>query len=204
MRGSPQLPAGDFAQRPLPLLEARGEFYRCAAVKRPWLDWNARATSRFSHPTLPYPVLYLTEDKFTGFWECFGDELNDQPPGQKALSANRHLASRQWLRFEIAPALRVIDTTQPDTLRALGADGATFLAEYAVTRQWAEALMRHPAQIDGFYYRSRLDSGQRCLAVFGRAHLLHARKRFQPNKTGALLQDLGLLLFLAAEDIALL
>ena len=67
------------------------------------------------------------------------------------------------------------------------------------------ALMRHPAQIDGFFYRSRLDSGQRCLAVFGRPQLrLHARKRFQPKKTGALLQDLGLLLLLVDEGIGLL
>jgi hypothetical protein len=205
MRGSSRYPAEDFAQRALPLSDARGEFFRCAIVRRPLLDWDARATSRFSHPTLPHPVLYLAENKLTCFWECFGDELNDQPPGEKAISCEHHLAPRQWVRFTIRPALRVIDDTQPATLRALGADGATFLADYAITRAWAEALMRHPAQIDGFFYRSRLDSGQRCLAVFGRPQLrLHDRKRFQPKKAGALLRDLGLLLLLVDEGIGLL
>ena len=65
--------------------------------------------------------------------------------------------------------------------------------------------MRHPAQIEGFFYRSRLDSGHRCLAVFGRPQLrFHARKRFQPKKAGPLLRDLGLLLLLVDEDIGLL
>lgn len=204
MRGAAQPPPADLAGRILPLQEARGIFYRCAITTRSLLDWDARATSRFSHPDLPFPVLYLARERLNGFWECFGDELNDQPQGQKALSLARHLAPRQWVRFTIAPPLRVIDVTQPDTLRHLGADGATFLAEYNLTQAWSAALMGHPSQIDGFYYRSRLDSDQMCLAVFGRPHLLQDQQRFQPKKDRALLQDMELLFFLVREGIALL
>lgn len=204
MRGTPFPPPADFASRTLPLAKAGGIFYRCAVGTRPLLDWDARPTSRFSHPALPFPVLYLAADKLTGFWECFGDELNDQPQGQKALSLTHQLAPRRWIRFQIAPSLRVVDTTAPESLRELGADGATFLAEYATTQRWAEALMQHPAELDGFYYRSRLESDKRCLAVFGRPALRQTKTRLRARKDGSLLEDLDLLLLLAKEGVALL
>jgi len=80
---------------------------------RPLLDWDTRGTSRFSHPTLPFPVLYLADGKFTSFWECFGDELNDQPQAETALYADRSLAQLQWVRFDIKPPLSVVDVTNP-------------------------------------------------------------------------------------------
>jgi len=204
MRGSPRLPPGDFAARTFPHVPARGTFYRCAVTARPLLDWDDRATSRFSSPTLPFPVLYLSESRITGFWECFGDELNDQPDGHKALYRTKHLAPRQWVRFQIRPPLRVIDVTKAATLRKMGADAGTFLAEYAVTQRWVEALMSHPANLDGFFYRSRLDGEAQCLAVFGRPHLLRAHKRFGAKADGLLLKDTRLLLFLAEQDIGVL
>jgi hypothetical protein len=204
MRGNPRLPPDDFQSRILPITRVGGIFYRCAHAVRPLLDWDARDTSRFSHPTLPFPVLYLAAGKFTAFWECFGDELNDQPQGEKALSASHALSSRRWIRFSLSPLLRVADVTDAGTLRAMGADGASFLADYKVTQRWAEALMQHPTKLDGIRYRSRLDNDQNCLAVFGRPQLLRARKRLQPKREASLLQDVEFLLFLAEQDIALL
>jgi hypothetical protein len=129
--------------------------------------------------------------------------LNDQPQDQKTLYEATHLRPRHWVRFAVRPPLRVIDVTRAATLRNLGADAATFLAEYPVTQRWAEALMRHPASLDGLLYRSRLDGDARCLAVFGRPHLRRARRRFGARADGALLSDAQFLLFLAGHDIAL-
>jgi hypothetical protein len=204
MRGNPRLPPDDFQSRILPITGVGGIFYRCARAERPLLDWDARETSRFSHPTLPFPVLYLAGTKFTAFWECLGDELNDQPQGEKALSASHALSSRRWIRFSVNPSLRVADVTDADTLRAMGTDGAALLADYKVTQHWAEVLMQHPAKLDGIRYRSRLDNDQNCLAVFGRPQLLRARKRLQPKGEASLPQDVEFLLFLAEHDIALL
>jgi hypothetical protein len=203
-RGTPKAPSPVFNKRALPTLTANGEFYRCAAKTRPLVDWDSRETSRFSHPSLPFPVLYLSEDKLTGFWECFGDELNDQPQDDKALYKTRHLEPRQWVRFQIDAKLHVIDVTDVSTLRKIGADAATFLADYTITQKWAKQLMEHPAGLDGFFYRSRLDGGKRCLAVFGRPHLRSSPGLFQAKSDGPLLEDLDLLLFLARERVSII
>jgi hypothetical protein len=93
------------------------------------------------------------------------------------------------LRYEINPSLRVVDVTNAASLRAMGADGATFLADYTITQRWAQALMRHAAGIEGILYRSRLDNDQRCLAAFGRAELVLGEKRVRPRKSAALGQE---------------
>lgn len=203
-RGTPKPPPADFKTRTLPTLTANGAFYRCAAKTRPLVDWDSRDTSRFSHPSLPFPVLYLSEDKLTGFWECFGDELNDQPQEDKALYKTKHLEPRQWVRFQIDAKLHVIDVTDVAILRKIGADAATFLADYTITQQWAKQLMEYPAGLDGFFYSSRLDGGKRCLAVFGRSHLFKSPAMFQAKSDGSLLEDLDLLLFLAREKVSII
>jgi hypothetical protein len=187
------------------VIDASGVFYRCAAKSRPLTDWDARATSRFSAPSLPFPVLYLAKEKLTAFWECFGDELNDQPDNDKALYEKAHLGPRQWVLFNVRPALRVIDVTETATLRRMGADASTFFAEYTVSQKWAAALMAHPAKLDGFCYGSRLDGGKRCLAVFGRPSLqASAASRIRAKANGGLLEDAELLGFLARQGVAVL
>jgi hypothetical protein len=203
-RGKPKPPPADFKRRTLPTLSAKGTYYRCAAKTRPLVDWDSRDTSRFSHPSLPFPVLYLSGDKLTGFWECFGDELNDQPQEDKALYKSEHLEPRQWVRFQIGLKLHVIDITDVATLRKIGADAGTFLADYTITLQWAKQLMEHPAHLDGFFYSSRLDGGRRCLAVFGRPPLFNSPATFQAKSEGPLLEDLDLLLFLAREKVSII
>ena len=200
-RGAPRLPPPDLAERQLPTTRAGGVYYRCAPSSQPPLHWQARGDTRFSDAF--HPTLYLADSKLTGFWECFGDGLNDQAQDQKALPL--HLLSvRRWVRFTIDPPLRVLDVTDPEALRAIGADGGTFLADYSITRRWSQALASHSAQIDGLRYRSRLDSKHFCIAVWGRPALVRAAKRFRAIGESALLKDTEFLLFLAERDIALL
>ena len=125
-RGTPRLPPPDFHERTLPVSHTGGLFYRCSLKSLPLLIWDVRPHTRFGD--IAHPVLYLADSKLTGFWECFGDELNDQARGEQALSTHV-LAQRQWARFNIAPTLRVLDLIDPRTLRAMGADGSTFLAD---------------------------------------------------------------------------
>jgi hypothetical protein len=63
--------------------------------------------------------------------------------------------------------------------------------------------MEHPAGLDGFFYSSRLNGGKRCLAVFGRAHLINSPAMFQAKSGGSMLEDLDLLLFLAREKVSI-
>jgi hypothetical protein len=64
--------------------------------------------------------------------------------------------------------------------------------------------MEHPASLDGFFYSSRLDGGQRCLAVYGRPALFNSPATFQAKSDGSLLEDLEPLLFLAREKVSII
>jgi hypothetical protein len=107
-------------------------------------------------------------------------------------------------RFQIDAKLRVIDVTDVATLRKIGADAATFLADYTSPSNGQKQLMEHPAGLDGFFYSSRLDGRKRCLAVLGRPHLFNSPATFQAKSDGSLLDDLDLLLFLAREKVSII
>ncbi len=62
--------------------------------------------------------------------------------------------------------------------------------------------MTHPAGIDGFWYLSRLNARERCLAIFGRKTLLD-KNRPKARKGMALERDAALRAYLAREDIAI-
>lgn len=174
-RGDPRLPPGDLAARKLdgvirPLF---GKFWRISRAGDPLIDWSGKPGARFSHPSLPNRVLYVSPRKATAFWERFGDEILDQMPGSCAIS-ERLLSERIWKTVTVTARLRALDLTDVATLRRIGADGATFLAPYPITRQWAACFMTHPSAIDAVLYASRLDSRQKCVAIFERPNTVAA------------------------------
>jgi len=201
-RGTPKPPRPGLQKTKVPTLPLAGRvFYRCARKDRPLVDWDSRATSRFSHPTLPFPVLYLAPSKETAFWECFGDELNDLVPEDRGLP-ERSLEIRYWVKFEI-PSLTAFDGSNPPALRTVGADGGTFLGPYSITQQWAKFFMEDPPIFDGLLYRSRLNSDQKCLGVFGRPQF-QKMNAIKATVIGDLLNDADFLRWLEAENIDLI
>jgi hypothetical protein len=106
--------------------------------------------------------------KSTSFWERFGEELRDQDPASRAISEEL-LRERVWKKVRCSTKLRLLNLTDPGTLRAIGADGATFFAPYEFTQKWAGAFMDHPILIDGLVYGSRLNTPKKCVALFKRA-----------------------------------
>lgn len=165
------MPPADLAGRDLAdlLVPATVPYKRISHRLAPLVDWSDNAESRFSNPSLTFKVLYLANTKETCFWERFGEELRDLPVNARALSS-KLLAERLWKSFLLTsvPPVRCLDLQKAKTLRRIGADAATFLADYAITQAWAGALMQHSAKVDGLIYRSRLDSPEPCLAVFSR------------------------------------
>ena len=169
VRGDPKPPPADLdkskiTRTPWP---AGKRFYRCADKSRPLVDWDARARSRFSHPSLPFPVLYLAPSKEVAFLECYGDEINDQLTELRLVS-KAQVEARQWIEFDV-PALSLFDTSSAPSLRSARTDISSFLAHYSVTQAWSKVLMETP--VDGIIYRSRHDANQLCLAIFGTAAL---------------------------------
>jgi hypothetical protein len=113
----------------------------------------------------------------TCFWERFGQELLDQNPADRALS-EKEVAERVWKQVTISanPALRLLDLRETRVQRQLGADAATFLATYDVTQAWALALMKHPANLQGIIYNSRLNAPKHCIALFDRPAVVPGTK----------------------------
>lgn len=207
-RGTPRPPPTDLAARSLEdrLVAVHGEFWRISHEQAPLLDWSDNGEARFSRPGLSCKVLYLARTKETAFWERFGEELRDQPPDLRALSA-KVLAERVWktCRVDSARAFRCLDLRKSKTLRRLGADGATFFAPYTITQSWSAALMAHPAKLDGLVYTSRLDMPETCLALFSRPHLTATPGPFTVTPSPVrLLDDPELLALLVREKIALI
>lgn len=169
-RGDPRPPPADLATRSLAshIKTVSSTFWRLSHAAAPLVDWSNNRYARFSRPDLPCRVLYLASGKGTALWERFGDELTDQAAATRALS-RKLLAERVWKEVTMLKRLKVLDLTLPSTLRAIGADGATFLAHYGVTQAWAAVLMAHPAGLDGVIYVSRLNPRNKCLALFERA-----------------------------------
>ena len=184
-RGQPRVPPPDaeFAKCSPSLVSSyRLRWYRLAVIARPSLfDWDDRAVSRFSYPTLPYKILHLADEKETAFWEAFGGEIEDMPVDNRALMKKTQIETRGWVSFEVPAGLRLINITDEDTIRALRSNASTWLAPYKHCQAWARALMNHPMRFDGFIYQSRRGSTARCLALFSRPneitteHLLFAR-----------------------------
>jgi len=207
-RGTPARPPADLSSRDLTdlLVDVAGEFVRISHEKVPLLDWSDSAGARLSKPGPPCKVLYVANTKETCFWERFGEEIRDQALDKRGLSA-KLLAERVWkqVAIETGNAARCLDLREAETLRRIGADGGTFFATYNVTQAWAEALMFHPAGIDGLVYTSRLNTPESCLALFSRPRFLST-----PSPVGAAvlrvrpLDDPELLTLFARERIALL
>lgn len=172
-RGQPRLPpsAGEFARCRPDLLESYPlHWTRLAARGRPSLhDWDDRSVSRFSHPSHPFKILYLADEKETAFWEVFGADVEDMPVENRALSIKLQLEPREWVEFEVPQGLRLIDVTQEKTLHDLRSNASTWLAPYGNCQAWAEALMQHPLKLDGFIYQAcRRGATARCLALLSR------------------------------------
>ena len=129
--------------------------------------------------------------------------MNDPSQDDKALYKSKHLEPRQWVRLQIATKLHVINVTDVASLRKIGADAATFLADYTITQKWAKQSMEHSAGLDGFFYRSGLDGSKRCLAVFGRPRSEQLAGSVPSEADGSLLEELDLLLFLARERVSI-
>lgn len=207
MRGDAKPPPADLAGRdfgPHVVVPVLGG-WRLSHEKAPLVDWSSSGEARFSHPAHPLKVLYLGMSKETCFWERFGEEIRDQPLNARAISA-KVLGERVWKTWKIAlgEGPRCLDLSDMKTLRALGADGATFLGSYGITQAWSMALMEHPAGLDGLVYASRLNAPDRCLALFGRPALAAQTTLFSMKVSAVRpIDDPELLALLLREGIGL-
>ncbi len=163
-----RLPASGFASLDLPVhsISPAGTF-RVHSEARPPVSFRLNPNHRFSHRDSPTRILYLAEDTETCLWECFGDEILD--PG--ALVSGARWLHSTLSRIRFTRPLRICDLTNLDVRRRLSIDLAAINnTDLSISQEWALAIQRHPASVEGLRYPSRF-TNRPCLALFERLGL---------------------------------
>lgn len=110
---------------------------------------------RFDDPARPpvgFGTCYLGENLMVAFAESI---LHDARPKDGVFTVPMADLTRAYAHSFQGPSLRLADFTGP-SLRVLDCTGEiSGTADYALTQQWAQAVVRHPASVDGLKYMSR-------------------------------------------------
>ncbi|CAA9550174.1 MAG: hypothetical protein AVDCRST_MAG73-2789 [uncultured Thermomicrobiales bacterium] len=154
-------PPDDLPQRDLPRCAADvgPPWYRHHRAARDPLFFNATPIGRFNAPAGEYAVLYAASDPFGAFVETFGHVT-----GVRRVDAER-LETGCLTRIETIRTLTLVDLTGAGLAR-VGADARLTTGDHAPAQRWALALWRHPARVDGLYYRARHDPERFGIALF--------------------------------------
>jgi hypothetical protein len=155
-------PPKDLEQRTLPTAGiSRTEWIRVhdRRFKQP-IHWSRAGRYRFDSPGALFGVCYSAQDLTTAFLEVFGDKVRHSRRLSRAAIERYDVYS-----LNVAPDLKVL-ALEGVNLVKVGATMGCFAGSYPLSQRWGDALMRHPATLDGVVYIGRR-SGARCLALFG-------------------------------------
>jgi hypothetical protein len=156
-------PPPDFPTLNLPVVESKGLWYRLNPVQySSALYFDRSGKGRFDGSMQGYGILYVGEDEYAAFIECYGREHGGRGVAEATL--------KQRNLFAIAAdrPLMLVDLTGSGLVK-LGADARLSSGSYAIARVWAKAIWEHPMQVDGLRYRSRHDDDRFCCGLFDRA-----------------------------------
>lgn len=123
--------------------------------------WGKTGGNRFDAPAGEFGVLYASTDAYGAFIETCGDTRD-------RIITTTSLTMRGWARVTPHRDLRLVDLSGPG-LAQIGAHERRCSGEHDVAQQWSLALCRHPARVDGLYYRARHDPSRISVALFDRA-----------------------------------
>jgi len=171
------LPPDDLAARQLPLVPRAGPWVRLHQGRYDPVFFGRTGRNRFDAPWLPsgagepsFGVLYLAEDAFGAFIECFG-----RPTGTRVVAAEQ-LRQYHLAEFRLERPLHLVDLTG-EGLARIGADEALCTGPYEVSQAWALALWQHPSRPEGILYRARHDPARLCVAAFDRPEVVTLMRR---------------------------
>jgi hypothetical protein len=126
------------------------------------IHWSELGIYRFVSPGARYGVLYTSNQVETAILEVFGDQWMED----RQVSLN-DLKTYDICEIEVRRKFQIVDATGKH-LNPLGLDANFFATtEYAVTQEWASALMTHPRAPVGIRYNSRKNSRRINYALFG-------------------------------------
>jgi RES domain len=126
------------------------------------IHWSQLGIHRFDSPGARYGVLYTSNRVETAILEVFGDQWIED----RQVSLN-DLKTYDVCEIEVRRSFQVVDATGKH-LNRLRTDSNFFATtEYAVTQEWARALMTHPRAPAGIRYNSRKNPRRINYALFG-------------------------------------
>ncbi len=188
-------PPPDFNSQPLPVVTSSGLWYRLNPVRHSSaLYFDRSGNGRFDGQDQGYGILYVGEDEYAAFIECYGRVHGARGVAEPAL-LQRNLVSIKSDR-----SLVLADLTGNGLVK-LGADAKLASGSYLIARKWAQAIWFHPMQVDGISYHSRHDDTRVCCGLFDRT-----RSQLVEDSIGNLVENHPVLLseILAHYDYGLL
>lgn len=169
-------PPANFDAQTLPVVTHRDALARVHWLVDDPAFWGTTGRNRFDAPAGQFGVLYAAADPYGAFIETCGDT------GTRVVTTTS-LSQRGWARVIPNRDLRLVDLSGPG-LAHIGADERLCSGDHAQAQHWSLALLRHPATVDGLYYRTRHDPSRIAVALFDRA-----AKAVTIVRDGGLLED---------------
>ena len=161
-------PPPDFRNCQLPTARATGPWFRLNSASYPSaLHFGKKGSGRFDGPNQSYGALYIGADPFVAFIETFGRSLKPQTARFRGIAAT-DLGKKKLFEIHASEPLVIVQLAGRG-LNQIGADARLSSGNYAMARQWAEAIHNHPDCVDGLQYHSRLDNDRYNFCLFDRA-----------------------------------
>ena len=160
-------PGRDFDQKHIPITrQPLRRWFRVHKSGSSALYFGTFPHHRFSHPSCPFPLLYLGASIQTSLWEVFGDDV---------FLDRRTISKTKWQQRSVSqitvPELKLCAVSLEPTRDAMGVDKASLLAaDLTIPQAWCLAVQQHPAAFQALKYTSRFID-QPCLALFDRGGL---------------------------------
>jgi hypothetical protein len=170
-------PPSDFDRSRLPLVRAKGPWFRIHPAGRSPAHFSKSGDHRFDDPLGKYGTLYVALDFAGAFIETAGHRTGIR------LVTRTWLGGRALSTVTSRRPLKLVDLTGPG-LPTLGADSRLFSGEYRLSQGWGRAIWAHPSRPDGILYLSRHDPSRRSLAIFDRGRI---RTTLKHSSAGTLL-----------------
>jgi len=154
-------PPPDFNERTLPCFVTQGHWLRLNKAHHDTsLCFNRSGKGRFDGPHQGYGILYVGEDEYSPFIECFGRKY------EKYVSV-KAVRNRNLFKITSDRPLVLADATGPG-LAQMGTDSRISSGDYEDCRTWGQAIWEHPQCVDGIRYRSRHDDSVYSIGLFDR------------------------------------
>lgn len=156
-------PPLNFNRRSLPVVESTGPWYRLNPVRyESALYFDRSGRGRFDGSEQGYGILYVGNDEYAAFIECYGRTHGARGVAESAL------LQRNLICITSNRPLVLADLTGSGLVK-IGADARLASGSYLIARKWAQVIWEHSMQVDGVRYHSRHDDVRYCSGIFDRA-----------------------------------